>query len=359
MIQPHHKLALYMEGALGEEFGKMGYGVLRYSPNEIVCVIDSRHAGKSVDDVVQLAMPRDRTARPSIPVVGTIGEAKALQANALVLGIAPPGGLIPTEWYPTLDEAAASGFLLVNGLHDQLAPRYGSDKVWDIRVEPAGLAPGHGEARHLPCRRLLMIGTDMAVGKMTAGLEIWKLARERRVPCEFVATGQIGITVTGSGVPLDAVRVDYSTGAIEREVLAAARKLGVSLDEPLGEGGSDPLIIVEGQGALIHPGSTATLPLLRGSCPTHLILCHRAAMTTLRRQTDINIPPLREYARLYEDLAEACGTFPRPKTVALAIHTGGMTDAEAQAFVEKFEAETGWPTADPLRHGPEKLLDAL
>jgi uncharacterized NAD-dependent epimerase/dehydratase family protein len=269
------------------------------------------------------------------------------------------------EWYPTLDEAAASGFLLVNGLHDQLAPRYGTENVWDIRVEPEGLAPGHGEARHLPCRRLLMIGTDMAVGKMTAGLEIWKLARERGVPAEFVATGQIGITVTGSGVPLDAVRVDFSTGAIEREVLRAFDRLTTSppnpppQDEPLGEGGSDGLIIVEGQGALIHPGSTATLPLLRGSCPTHLILCHRAAMTTLRRQTDIKIPPLREYAKLYEDLAEACGTFPRPKTVALAIHTGGMTDDEASSFVEKFEAETGWPTADPLRHGPEKLLDAL
>lgn len=353
MIQGHHKLALYMEGALGEEFGKMGYGVLRYSPNEIVCVIDSRHAGKSVDDVVKLAMPRDRTSRPAIPVVGTITEAKAFGGNALVLGIAPPGGLIPMEWYPTLDEAAAAGFLLVNGLHDQLAPRYGKENVWDIRIEPEGLAPGHGEARHLPCRRLLMIGTDMAVGKMTAGLEIWKLARERGVPAEFVATGQIGITVTGSGVPLDAVRVDFSTGAIEREVLRAFDRLAASPPSP------PPLIIVEGQGALIHPGSTATLPLLRGSCPTHLILCHRAAMTTLRRQTDIKIPPLRDYAKLYEDLAEACGTFPRPKTVALAIHTGGMTDEEAKAFVEKFEAETGWPTADPLRHGPEKLLDAL
>lgn len=82
-------------------------------------------------------------------------------------------------------------------------------------------------------------------------------------------------------------------------------------------------------------------------------------MTTLRRQPDITIPPLRDYARLYEDLAEACGTFPRPKTVALAIHTGGMSEEEADASVKKFEAETGWPTADPLRHGPEKLLDAL
>lgn len=345
MIQPHHRLALFMEGALGEDIGKMGYGVMRYSPNPIACVIDSRHAGKQVGDVWHGHSPAAR-----LPVVGTLDEAARLGGNALVLGIAPPGGLIPSDWYPTLDEAARSGFLIVNGLHDRLSLRYGTDRVWDIRVEPEGLSTGHGEARHLPGRRLLMIGTDMAVGKMTAGLEIWRLARERGVASAFVATGQIGITVTGSGVPLDAVRVDYASGAVEREVLAAFERTGSS---------ADGLIVVEGQGALIHPGSTANLPLLRGTCPTHLVLCHRAAMTTLRRQTEILIPPLRPYATLYEDLAEACGTFPRPKTVGLALHTGGMSDAEADAAAARFEAETGWPAVDVLRHGPERLVDAI
>lgn len=353
MIGPSHRLALYMEGALGEEIGKMGYGVLRYSPSPIACVIDGRHAGKRVGDVVSVPV-RAGQDPGAVPVVASLTGAKALGANALVLGIAPPGGLIPSEWYPTLDEAAAAGFLLVNGLHDRLAPRYGAELAWDIRVEPPGLAPGHGEARFLPGRRVLMIGTDMSVGKMTAGLEIWRLAGERRIPAEFVATGQIGITLTGRGVPLDAVRVDYASGAIERELLAAHARLSLTTRSV-----EDSLIIVEGQGALIHPGSSATLPLLRGSCPTHLVLCHRAAATTLRRETSIQIPPLRDYAGLYEDLAEACGTFPRPKTVALALHTGGMSADLAKEAVRRFEGETGWPAADPIRHGPEKLLDAL
>ena len=189
-----------------------------------------------------------------------------------------------------------------------------------------------------------MIGTDMAVGKMTAGLEILRAAREANMRAEFVATGQIGITVTGRGVPLDAVRVDFAANAVEREVIACAEA---------------ELVIVEGQGALIHPGSTANLPLLRGSCPTHLILCHRAGQSTLQRLPEIVIPPLGAYCKLYEDLAEACGTFPRPRTAAVALNTGHLDDDAARSACEAIEAELGVPCADPLRGGASRLLMAL
>lgn len=340
MLQPHHKLALYMEGALGELTGKMGSGCLRYSPNEIVAVIDSRHAGRDARDISD--SPRQ------CPIVGTLFEAVALGADVLVLGIAPPGGLIPEEWYPVLDEAVAAGLSLVNGLHDRLSPRYPvlakGQFVWDIRVEPQGLDIAHGDAKDLPNRRVLMIGTDMSCGKMTAGLELWKLARERGIDVRFVATGQIGITVTGAGVPLDAVRVDYAGGAIEREVLRHA---------------DAELIIVEGQGSLIHPASSANLPLLRGTMPTHLVLCHRAGAETLRRVPWVKIPPLSQLARLYEELGSALGTFPRPKTAAVCLNTAGLSEEEALACLRATEAETGLPATDPVRHGVERVLKAV
>ena len=56
MLNPAQSLAIYMEGKLGAAEGKMGYGLLRFSPNPIACVIDSRHAGRQVGDVV--ATPR-------------------------------------------------------------------------------------------------------------------------------------------------------------------------------------------------------------------------------------------------------------------------------------------------------------
>jgi uncharacterized NAD-dependent epimerase/dehydratase family protein len=281
--------------------------------------------------------------------VGSVERARELGAEALVLGIAPPGGLVPDSWYPVIDSAVQTGMSIVNGLHDLLAPRYpclaAGQFVWDVREEPADLMPGLGSAATLTNKRVLMIGTDMAIGKMTAGLQLQKALLGLGVAAEFVATGQIGITVTGAGVPLDAVRVDYASGAIEREVLRHK---------------DADVVIVEGQGALIHPGSTANLPLMRGSMPTHFVLCHRAGQTHLMKMRHIPIPPIGDYLRLYEDVASACGTFPRPATLGIALNTFHIEDdGEAMAACEALEDEVGLPVCDPVRHGAERLAALL
>lgn len=340
MLRKDQRLALYMEGHLTSDPGKMGFGILRYSENPIACVIDSQHAGRRVEEVIRTP--------GSAPIVTSVDEAAALGAEVFVLGIAPPGGLVPSEWWPVIDHAVSLGLSVVNGLHDPIGPRYPTlckgQWVWDVRLEPEGLGVGAGKAASLANKRVLMIGTDMAVGKMTAGLELWAAAKRRGVRASFVATGQIGIVLTGAGVPLDAVRVDFAAGAIEREVMARA---------------DDELVVVEGQGALCHPGSTSTLPLLRGSCPTHLVLCHRAGQTHLRRHPELAIPPLAPYARLYEELATTCGTFPRPTTVGIALNTSHLAEPEALAAIDGIARETGLPCTDPVRFGVDALVGAL
>lgn len=135
----------------------------------------------------------------------------------------------------------------------------------------------------------------MAVGKMTVSLEMHRacLARGRR--SRFLATGQTGIMIAGHGVPLDAVRVDYASGAAEQFVMALAQEAEV--------------IHIEGQGTLYNPASTATLPLLRSAQPTHLILVHRAGQTHIRTFPDVPIPSLCKAIALYESVAYAGGTF--------------------------------------------------
>jgi uncharacterized NAD-dependent epimerase/dehydratase family protein len=338
-----------MEGAFAEKTGKMGLGALRFSPHEIVCLVDSQNAGRDSAELTRI--PRH------VPVVASVEDARALGADVLLLGIAPPGGLVPESWFPVLDRAVEIGFSIVNGLHDRLAPRYmlpndteqtrtnPNQFVWDIRVEPPGLGVGYAEARNLNNKRVLFIGTDMAVGKMTAGLVMWKEALARGIKTEFVATGQIGITITGRGVPLDCIRIDFAAGAIEREVMAAR---------------DAELVLVEGQGSLVHPGSTSTLPLIRGSQPTHLVLCHRAGMTTLPRLPWVQVPDLNKFVALYQDLAEVCGVYRRPEVVGVALNCGHLeSDEEARLACLQIERETGLPTTDPVRFGMAKLLDRL
>ncbi|MBV6458069.1 MAG: hypothetical protein HONBIEJF_01191 [Fimbriimonadaceae bacterium] len=329
-----------MQGAVGDPTGKMGYGLLRYRPDQIVAVIDSTQTARALGEVAGIDHPA--------PIVTSVADAMNLGADVLILGIAPSGGKLPEEWLKELDIAIESGMSLVNGLHDKLAVRYGDlgsgQFVWDIRTEPDGIGVGTAKASKLAARRILMVGTDMAVGKMTAGLELLRAARERGIDARFVATGQIGIAITGKGVPLDAIRLDYACGAVESAVL----------DESEGE-----WIIVEGQGAINHPGSTATLPLLRGSCPTHLILCCRAGQDHLLKLPEIAIPPLRDLIKLYEDLGGAGGTFPRPKTVGVAVNTSHLDEAEACRAVRSIEAETGLPATDPVRFGCSSWLDSM
>lgn len=340
MLRPDQPLALFMEGFLDDPSGKMGHAVLRYSPNPIACVVDSAHAGRDAREVT--GIPR------SAPVVGSVEAACDLGAEVLVLGIAPSGGQLPEAWRAQIGAAIASGLSLVNGLHEPLAPHYPNLRpgqwVWDIRREPPSLGVGQGAARHLTNRRVLFVGTDMAVGKMTAALEVQAAARKAGLSVGFVATGQVGIAVSGAGVPLDAIRVDFACSAVEQEVLKHRDR---------------ELVLIEGQGSLLHPGSTSVVPLMRGSCPTHLVLCARGGARTLLRVPDIRIPNLGSLIALYEDVASACGTYERPKTVAVSVNTFGLSDAESAAEVERCARESGLPATDPVRYGAQPLLDAI
>ena len=284
-----------------------------------------------------------------VPVVADIDQAIAIGSEVLVLGIAPPGGRIPASWYETIDKAINAGLSVVNGLHDCIAPRYSAlsagQWVWDIRREPDGLGTGRGAARSHTGFRLLTVGTDMNIGKMTTGLEVYRLAKQQGCQCSFVATGQIGISIMGSGVPLDAVRVDFASGAVEHQVL-------LYLDSDL--------IIIEGQGSILHPGSTAGIALLRGSCPTHLVLCHKAGLNQLQRASDVEIPALSKVIRLYEDISEAAGAYQRPVTVGISLNTSHILSEEvAKEACDRVQQEVGLPCVDPVRHGVEKLFEPI
>ena len=49
MLKPNQKVAIYMEGFIHSDYGKMGLGVARYLQNRIVGIIDSKHAGSNIN----------------------------------------------------------------------------------------------------------------------------------------------------------------------------------------------------------------------------------------------------------------------------------------------------------------------
>ncbi|MCW6034716.1 DUF1611 domain-containing protein [Spirulina subsalsa FACHB-351] len=340
-----HRVAVLLHQGIHDGTGKTGLSFIRYGMAPVVAVIDADCAGESLATVTGIEQ--------DIPIVASVAEALTYEPDVLLIGLAPSGGILPDDWWQEVKQGVLAGLSVVNGLHTpmaQLVEELPSQTlaqgqwIWDIRQEPEGLGIGGGRARALTCQRILTVGTDMAVGKMSTSLELWKAAQRKGIRTGFVATGQAGLMIAGTGIPLDAIRVDFAAGAVEQALLAVGRDCD--------------LVFIEGQGSLLHPGSTATLPLIRGSQPTGLILVHRAGQKTINRCPEVSIPPLPEVVRLYEMVGRAGGAFGETPVRGIALNTFHWGEQAAKEAIAQVTAETGLPCTDVVRFGADILLEA-
>jgi uncharacterized NAD-dependent epimerase/dehydratase family protein len=343
-ITLNQRIAILLHEGISGSHGKTGLAILRYSEAPIVAVIDRESTGKSLLELTGI--------KRNVPIVASVGAALEYKPQVLVIGIAPGGGAVPDDYWVEIKNALEAGMSLVNGLHTPMAtiPELNAllkpgQLIWDVRKEPSHISVATGMARTLSCRRVLTVGTDMAIGKMSTSLELHWASKQRGWSSKFLATGQTGIMLEGDGVPLDAVRVDFAAGAVEQMVMR--------------HGKNYEILHIEGQGSLLHPGSTATLPLIRGSQPTQLILAHRAGQVHVRNHPHVVIPPLRKVIQLYETIASAGGVFGTVPVVGIALNTAHLDEFTAQEAIAQTTAETGLPCTDVVRFDADMLLDAV
>ncbi len=343
------RIAILAEGLFEWHYGKTATGVIRYGKDPVVAVIDSTRAGMDV--------PQALGGAPfghGIPIVRDINEALKYQPDTLLIGIAPMGGSLPTSWRWQLLTAIEHGLGLVSGLHmflsDDEELRAAAEKrgvtIWDVRRPPAQ----NRVAQFLPHRpgshTVLFVGSDCAVGKMTAALELDIEARKRGLSSAFVATGQTGIMISGNGLPVDRLISDFVAGMVEEMVLNFANEYD--------------WVFVEGQGALNHPGySPVTLGLVHGSMPDAMIFCHKAGTTQIEGYDNCPFPALKRMIALNEDTVSWVRPERPCKVAGLSIVTHGLSDEQARDAIKQAEDETGLPATDPLRYGVGVLIDAL
>lgn len=344
MLKADDRVAVLLHEGIRRTQGKTGLAFVRYCAEKVAVIIDAESAGESFRTLTGIAC--------DAPIVASVSETLGYQPNVLLIGIAPSGGALPDSWVAEIEQALEAGLSIANGLHTRMAeiPAFRTALqperfIWDIRQEPAGLRVGSGAARTLPNRRVLTVGTDMSVGKMSTSLELNRVAQKRRVRSKFLGTGQAGIMIAGDGIALDAIRVDFASGAVEQLVM----RYGADYE----------LLLIEGQGSLLNPASTATLPLLRGSQPTHLILVHRAGQTGIRNFPQVPIPPLKTVVQVYESIAAAGGSFAPAKISAIALNTAHLDRDAALSAIAQVQSETDLPCIDPVRFGADRLFDSF
>jgi len=333
------KIIILTEGHTEPHAGKTAACIIRYRGQDVVALLDSSQKGKTSGDLLGVG---------KVPIVGKLDDVP--EANTLLLGIAPPGGKIPQPWRAViLDAIARRKMDVISGLHDFVGddPEFSKAaaasgvSIQDVRknkektiARRKGLRPD--------CLRVHAVGHDCSVGKMVVSVEVTNGLKKRGHDAKFIATGQTGIMVEGDGLPIDCIVADFVSGAAEKLVL---------------EHQHHEILVVEGQGSLVHPSySGVTLSLLHGCAPQALILCYEVGRETVTGVESVKIPPLAVIKQLNEamsNLHQKC------KVIGIGINSRRVSTAEAAKERERIKAEFGLPACDVIRDGPEELVEAV
>ncbi len=279
----------------------------------------------------------------------SIQEAAARGAKTMVLGIANAGGVMSDVIVGHVIEALEAGLNVANGLHQRLslhpqiqarAEQLGLG-LFDVREPPKDLKVASGKRRS--GRRLLTVGTDCAVGKMYTTLALERELLGRGVPAVFRATGQTGILIAGSGIPIDAVVADFISGAAEQ--------LSPERNDPSWD-------LIEGQGSLFHPSyAGVSLGLLHGSQPDALVICHETGRTRIRHLSEHVVPSIE--LTIERNLEAARLTSPDVLAVGIALNTSALRPDERLRVCEGVERQTGLPCQDPVAMGVDRIATYL
>ena len=337
-LSDYRRIVLITEGFSTPFLAKTAISLLRYRTADIAAVLDSRATVSQSRELFGVDV--------DVPVVSRLCDVEG--ADAMFVGIAPPGGRIPSEWRPIMAEALRSGLDVVSGLHDfliedpelvRLAREHGC-RLIDVRrnafkqtAECYPFRPG--------CIRIQTVGHDCTVGKMVVALEIYRELDRRGEDAAFLATGQTGIMISGQGVPADCVVSDFINGAVEQLVR---------------DNEHHEFLLIEGQGSLSHPAfSAVTLGLLHGAAPDALVFCYEAGRDFVKGLDNVPIPPLASIVSALETVANLRHPC---RVIGIAINTRTLTSTEAAAEVRRASEAFGLPACDVYRDGPGVLADA-
>jgi uncharacterized NAD-dependent epimerase/dehydratase family protein len=223
----------------------------------------------------------------------------------------------------------------------EAAAKASGGQLFDVRFSDTGFIVGTGRKRS--GRRMLMVGTDCAVGKKYTALTIARDMIAHGMKATFRATGQTGILIAGEGVPIDAIISDFASGAAE----------SLSPDnEP------DHWDVIEGQGSLFHPAyAGVALSLLHGSQPDAIIVCHAAGRTSIDGYPDFAVPTLERCIEANLGLARL--TNPDARCSGVSINTSSLPAPEREPHLRAVSERLGLPCFDPVANGAGALVRHL
>ncbi len=317
------------------------------------------HSGKCLSSLVRYLVPRISAVFSPVPASSLIqfAERNGIPVISKVCGIPLDTQRLmlatihnDKDTLPALTgiikDCIKMGIHVYNGDHLFLRPLFAPAEqqyVHDLRDSSCGLRLFSGElSRRKNQLRILTVGHDCNIGKMTVSLEMERFLINENHNVRFVATGQIGMMIKGFGIPLDRTIVDFTSGAMEAHLLEY----------------DNQILVIEGQGSIFAPMySGLTLAQVHGSSPHLLILCVDPSREHPRYFPKVDLPPIDKAILIYEQLASLI--MPDVKVMGISANTSSMNEEDALLYISNLENQFKIPVIDPIRFGCEKFESSV
>ncbi len=334
------------EGEFGDIDGKTAHGLVRFSEKyDIIGIIDSTKDENEVSEILD-------DVEFYIPIFDGLDDAMEsldTEPKAFINGIARDGGGFPYDHQEIFLKAIKNGMDIIHGCHDHISreepfkskAQEHSVDIWDVRKEPDNPHFFSGKLRKIDFPpRILVSGTDCAIGKRTFCIELYKELEDRGYDPAFVATGQTGMMQGARyGFPLDGIRGDFLSGEAEHVTWKASTE------------NDHDVVIIEGQANIAHPQGGNPLALMKGVHPHGIILIDapgREKMDGL--PAEFGAPDIDEEKETIE--------FFYPDSIfAIGLNHEGNIDVDE--WIKKYEEKYGVPVEDVLIERPKKTADEI
>jgi uncharacterized NAD-dependent epimerase/dehydratase family protein len=322
------KIGIWLDRPLSRS--KFLHGVARYARGYDFQVVVNTDPSNHRD-------PAYRELLSHLPMVESIRDAAPYAIDALLIGVCPldADDAFPDYLLRAVEEALDLGLTIINPLHvtetvdprlrhrEGTAGRFINLRVYDKKIVFSGTTPRRP--------RILTVGNDCGVAKMTAAIQLTRVLEERGVHAGFFATGQTGILIAGAGVPLDHLEGDFMAGVIEHELARFEEAYDV--------------VIIEGQGSILNPAyGGVSLALLQGARPSGVVLCEDSRRTHYKFLPDWPLPSIWDIWDIIPALVKE-GARPR----LMGVSSIGSDRTERR----------GVPAWDPFASPPEQVAGRI
>ncbi|AAO07610.1 DUF1611 domain-containing protein [Vibrio vulnificus] len=346
--QQRETAVVYCEGFFGESKGKTTNGLVRESNRfKIVSVIDSTKAGQ---DSGAYLYGHDN----GVPICSSLSQAIAVSdwiPEYFIYGLSPESGRLSLEERQLILTAMRLGMNIVIGLHEFLtddpefmeAAKKNHVRIIDV-IKPRPIDELQLFANRLQtvlCPRILVMGTDCAIGKRTTALALTKVLERYGLNVVMIATGQTGL-IQGAryGIALEAIPSQYCVGELEAIVVEAYEEEGPDV------------IVIEGQGALSHPCFCTSASIIRGSQPHAVILQHSPTRVYLSGSEQYFMPDLDTEIELIE-------LFAGVPVIGITLNSQGLDEQSTAEVISHYVDKYHRPVAELFTVSDEVLVEMV